>query len=246
MGPGLRQGLHQPEQLAEGRFLLRAHAHLLHRPLGMGEDPAAEPFMQAQQAGGGAGQAAAQDLPVVVLDHQAQGAAQQQLQVFGLGDHQLAIPQGLGAPGLHQLAVIEQPQPGLGWGGRALPAGQGQAGGLEPGQLHLQQPLAQLWAHHQGQAGVGEGDGHEQGQQPAGVAAGGQAHQGLVSAPQAAGRQAAEGEVVGPAGFPLQPEECLELLVGQGFQHGAIVGSWGQRTGASMTIWFRDDQLVLL
>ena len=116
----------------------------------MGEDPPAEPFMQAQQAGGGGGQAAAQHLPVVVFDHQAQGAAQQQLQVFGLGDHQLASAQALGAPGLHQLAVIEQPQPRLGRGGRALPAGQGQAGGLESGQFHLQQPLAQPFADHQG------------------------------------------------------------------------------------------------
>jgi hypothetical protein len=104
--------------------------------------------------------------------------------------------------------------------------------------------LAQRIAHHQGQAGVAEGDRHQQGQQPAGVTAGGQPHQGLVAAAQAAGRQAAEGEVVGPAGFPLQPEECLELLVGQGFQHRPIVGSWAQRTGSSMTNRFRDDPRV--
>jgi len=36
--------------------------------------------------------------------------------------------------------------------------------------------------------------------------------------------------VVGPAQLPLLPQQVLELLVGAGFQHLRIVGSWLQRT----------------
>jgi hypothetical protein len=105
-----------------------------------------------------------------------------------------------------------------------------QAHGLQPWQFHLQQPLSQGRAHQQGYRPLVQGQGHQQTEEPAGVAAGGQAHGGLIGAAQAAGHQTAEGEVMRPARLPLLAEERLQLLVGLGFQHPRIVGSWIQTT----------------
>ena len=186
--------------------------------------------MQLQQTRGGRGEAPAQLLPVAGVDHHLQGLAQQRLQQLPLRHDQLAALQVPALPGRHQGVVLQQPQ-GRGLGSRGpFPAGQVQADGLQPRQFHRQQALAQGGADHQRHGAVVQGQGHQKAQQPAGVTAGGQTHQGLVRAAQAAGHQPAQGQVVGPAGFPLLTEERLELLVGLGFQHPRIVGSWDETT----------------
>ena len=67
--------------------------------------------MQLQQAGRSAGQAAAQLLPVLGVDHHPQGRAQQRLQQLRLRDHQLTLVQRPLSPGPHQALVVQQPQP---------------------------------------------------------------------------------------------------------------------------------------
>ena len=229
-GPGIRQGGERRQQLPQRRLLLRGDGRLLQRPTGTCQQPAAEALMQLQQAGRSAGQAAAQLLPVLRVDHHPQGHPQQGLKLLRLRHHQLTLVQQTLSPGPHQALVVQHPQPGRGRRRGAFPTGQMQAYGLQTRQLHLQQPLSQLRTHHQGHGLLVQGQGHQQAQQPTGITARSQTHQGLVSATQAAGHQPTQGEVMRPAGFPLQPEECLELLVGLGFQHRQIVGSWPQRT----------------
>ena len=230
LGPGLRQGRQDPQQLPQGGLIIWSDGNPLMGTAGPGQQPATQAFMQLQQAGGSGGKAAAQLLPVLRFNHHLQGLPQQRLQQLPLRDHKLAVRQLTAAPGRHQGVVLQQPERCRLRCRRALPAGEVQANGLEPGQLHRQQTLAQSRADHQRHGAVVESQGHQQAQQPAGITAGGQTHQGLIRAPQAAGHQPAQGEVVGPAGFPLQAEERLELLVGLGFQHRGIVGSWDETT----------------
>ena len=191
----------------------------------MGQHPPAEPLVQRAAGALRAGLGPAQPIPVAGLQDHLQGLPQGPLQRLGLRDHQLALAQLTVAPGRHQLPVIQQPQPGAGRGAGPFPAGQLQAHAAQPWPFHLQQPLAQALAHHQGQGRLAQGQGHQQADPPAGIGARGQAHQGVVGAAEAAAHQAAEGEVVGPALHPLPLQQSLELLVGAGFQHRGIVGS---------------------
>ena len=187
----------------------------------MAQHLAAEPLVQNQQAGFRSGLGPAQLVPVLGRDHHLQRLAQQGIEVFGLRDHQLPLPQGSLLPGLDQLAMVEQPEAGIAGWTVTLEAGQGQArvGAPEPGQLHLQQPLALGFAHHQSQGAFAQGQGHQQADPPTRFTARCQPHQGVVAAAQAAGHQPAEAQVVGPGFAALTLQQRLELLVGAGFEH---------------------------
>jgi hypothetical protein len=176
--------------------------------------------MQVEQARFRLGMGPPHLLPVFGVQHDLQRLPELAIKQFSFGNHQLAVPQVALGPGVQQLAVAEQPYAGPA-GVRPLYTGQCQGGIGSPQswELHLQEALAQGGAHHQGQGGITEGQGHQQADQPAGIAARGQPHQGVITTAQAAGHQAAEGEVMGPAFAPLPLQQGLEPVVGAGLEH---------------------------
>ena len=159
--------------MAQGGFVVWGQGHQLVGTVGGAEHPAIEPLVQAQQAGLGRGLGPPQLIPVLGCDHHLQGLAQQGVELFSLRDHQLALPQPPLLPGRHQLLMAKQPDAGSFWCLVALEAGQGHAwfGLCQPGQLHLQQPLALGLAHHYGQGALAQGQGYQQADPPAGLAA---------------------------------------------------------------------------
>ena len=222
--PGLRQGIRQGQQLAQGCLLLGGDRHRLRGLARVAEDPLTQALMQLQQPCRHRRERLAQPFPVGRLQRHRQRLAQPVAQALGLGDHQLPLAQLIVSPGVQQLPMAQQPQPGGAGGIRPLPAGQIQPRRPQPRALHLQQPLPQVPIEHQGQRRLTQRQRHQQTDPPAGIAAGCQPHQGVIAPSQAAGHQAAEGEVMGPARGPLARQERLELLMGEGFQHGWIVG----------------------
>ena len=161
--------------------------------------------------------------------HHLQGLPEQVVEMFGLRQHQLPLPEPALLPGPHQLAVIQKPDAAIGRWMVPLETGQSQArvGPPQPGQLYLQQALAGAIANHQGQGAFTQGQGHQQADPPAGIAARGKPHKGVVATAQAAGHQATEAQVVGPGFAPFPCKQGLELVVGAGFEHSQAANRIG-------------------
>ena len=197
--PGFRQRRKQGQQLPQGGLIFRRQRHQMLGMPGLGQHPPPQPPMQGEQTRLRQRQGPAQTVPVSRLDAHGHGLPQQVLQELGLGNHQLAIPQGPLPPHLEQLPMAEKPEVGLRRRVGSLPAAQIHTRCPQPGPFPLQETQAQALPHHQGNRRARQAQGHQETDQPAGVTAGGQPDQGVVAPAQAAAHKPAEGEVVGPA-----------------------------------------------